>query len=56
MIVAVVAVRVMKMPGDAVIHVVPVRYRLVPAAGAVHVARVMPTAAMVGGTALGVFA
>jgi hypothetical protein len=55
-IVAVVAVRVMKMAGNAIIHVVAVRNRLVAAAGAVHVSRLVTTAAVVGGAAVGVFA
>jgi hypothetical protein len=53
-IVAVVAMRVMKMAGDVIIDVVAVRDRLVPAAWAVHMTRRMTTAAMVGGAAVGV--
>ena len=56
MIVAVAAVRMVKMAGDAIIHVVAVRHRLVAAAEAVHMARLVPTAAMVGGAAVGVLA
>ena len=52
MVVAVVAVRVMKVAADAVVHVVAVRHRLVSAAGAV--ARLMPGATMVGSARLGV--
>ena len=54
MVVAMVAVRVMKVAADAIAHVVAVRYRLV--AGAVDVARLMPAATMVGGAHLGVLA
>jgi hypothetical protein len=46
-IVAVVAVRVVKMASDAIIHVVAVRHRLVAAAGPVYMACRVPTAAMV---------
>ena len=56
MIVAVIAVRMVKVSGHAIIHVVAVRHRLVAAAGAVHMAPIMPTATMVGGAALGVLA
>lgn len=55
-IVAVVTVRVVKMAGDAVIHVVSVRHRVVAAAGTVYMARLMPSAAMVGGAPIGVLA
>jgi hypothetical protein len=55
-IVAVVAVRVVKMAGDAIIHVVAMRDRIVATAGAVHMARLMTAAAMIGGAALGVLA
>jgi hypothetical protein len=55
-IVAVVAMRVMKMAGDVIIHVVAMRHRLVAAAGAVYVARLVTTAAMVGGALVGVLA
>jgi hypothetical protein len=55
-VVAVVAVRVVKMAGDAIIHVIAVRYRLVAAARAVHMACLMPGAAMIGGAALGMLA
>jgi hypothetical protein len=54
MVVAVVAVRVMKVAADAVVHVVAVRHRLVSAAGAVDVARLMLGATMVGSARLGV--
>ena len=55
-VVAVVAVRMVKMASDAIIHVVAVRHRLVAAAGAVHMDRVMPAAAMVGSAAVGILA
>jgi hypothetical protein len=55
-IVAVVAVRVVKMARDAIIHMVAVRHGLVAAARTVHMARVMPTATMVGSAGLGVLA
>jgi hypothetical protein len=42
------------MAGDAIIHVIAVRHRLVTAAGSVRMPRLMPAATMVGGTALGV--
>jgi hypothetical protein len=51
-----VAVRVVKMAGDAIIHVVAVRHRLVAAAGAMHMARFMTGAAMFGGAAVRIFA
>jgi hypothetical protein len=47
------AVGVVQVAGDTVIHVVSVRHRLVAAAGTVHMTRLMPTAAMVGGTPVG---
>ena len=47
MVVAVVAVRVMKVAADAVVCVIAVRNRLMAAAGAVDMARVVPAAAMV---------
>ena len=56
MIVTVVAVRMMKMAADAVVRVIAVRHRLMATAGAVDVARVMPTAAVVGSAAVGVLA
>ena len=54
MVVAVVAVRVVKMALDPVIHMVTVRHRLMPAARPVHMAGCMTAAAMVGGAAIGV--
>ena len=56
MVVAVVAVGVVEVAGHQVIDVIAVRHRLVAAAGAVHMARLMPSAAMVGGAAVGVVA
>jgi hypothetical protein len=53
-IVAVVAMLLVKMAGNAIIHVAAMRYRLVAAAGSVHMARLMPTATVVGGAAVGV--
>jgi len=55
-VVAVVAVRVVKMVSDAIIHVVAVRHRRVTAAGAVHMERLMSAAAMIGGAAVGMLA
>jgi hypothetical protein len=51
-----VAVRVMKMAGDVIIHVVAMRDRIVAAAGTVRMARLMAAAAVVGGAAIGVLA
>lgn len=51
-----VAVRMMEVAGDAIVDVFAMRYRLVPAAGAMYVARLMPTAAVVGGATFRVFA
>jgi len=55
-VVAVVAVWVVKMAGNAIIYMVAVRHRLVAAAGAVYMARLMTTAAMIGGAAVAVLA
>jgi hypothetical protein len=55
-IVAVVAVRVVQMAGDAIIHMIAVRHRLVTTAGPVRMPRLMPAATMVRGAALGVLA
>jgi hypothetical protein len=55
-VVAVVAMRVVEMTGDAIIHVVAVRHRLMATAGSVHMTRLMPTTAMVGGAAVGMLA
>jgi hypothetical protein len=53
-VVAVVAVRVMQVAVDQVVDVITVRHRLVPAAGAVLVARLVPFAAMLGRAAAGI--
>lgn len=55
-VVAVIAVRVVKMVGDAIVDVVTVRHRLMAAARTVHMARLMSTATMVGSAAIGVLA
>jgi len=55
-IVAMVAVRVMQVVGDPVIHRIAVRYRLMAAPGTMHVARCMPGASMVRRAAVRVFA
>jgi len=51
-----VAVRVVKMVGDAIVDVVIMRHRLMAAARTVHMARLMSTATMVGSAAFGVLA
>jgi hypothetical protein len=51
-----VAVRVMKVAADAVVCVIAVRNRLMAAAGAVEMARVVPAAAMVRRAAVRVLA
>jgi hypothetical protein len=55
-VVAVIAVRMVKMAGDPIVHMVAVRHRIVAASGPVDMARVVPTAAMVGGATVGVLA
>jgi hypothetical protein len=55
-VVAVVAVRVVKMAGYPIVHMIAVRHRLVATSGPVDVARFVPTAAVVGGAAVGVLA
>jgi hypothetical protein len=50
------AMRMMQVAGDAIIHVVSVRHRLVATAGAVRMSCLMPTAAMINGAAVGVLA
>jgi hypothetical protein len=55
-VVAVVAVRVVEMTGDPVVHMIAVRHRFMATSGPVDVARLVPAAAMVGGTAVGVLA
>jgi hypothetical protein len=52
----VIAVRVVEMASDAVIHVVAMRHRLVATARTMHMARLMPTAAMVGSAGVGILA
>ena len=52
MVVAVVAVWMMKVAAEAVVHVIAVRNRLMAAAGAVDMARLMAAAAMVRGAAV----
>ncbi len=54
MVVAVAAMRMMKVAADVVVGVVTVRHCLVAATGAVDVARLMPAATMVRGAHLGV--
>ncbi|WP_242467768.1 hypothetical protein [Thiocapsa imhoffii] len=46
MIIAVIPVRVMEMAFDQIVDMIPVRYRLVPAAGSMHVTGVMTSAVM----------
>jgi hypothetical protein len=53
-IVAVIAMRMMQMTLDAVVDVVAMRHRVMPAAGPMHMGRLMPGAAMVGGAAVGI--
>jgi hypothetical protein len=55
-VVAVVAVRVVKMAGYPIVHMLAVRYRFVATSGPVEMARLVPTAAVVRGAAVGVFA
>ena len=55
-IVAVVAVRVVKVAGNPIVDVVAMRHRLVPAAGAVYVSCLMRTTAVVRGAVFGVLA
>ena len=56
MVVAVVAVRVVKMVGYSIVYMIAVRHRFVAASGPVDMARVVPTAAVVRGAAVGVLA
>ena len=51
-----IAMRMMQVVGDAVVEVIAVRHRLVATSGPVDVARFVPTAAVVGGAAVGVLA
>jgi len=54
MIVAMVAVRVMKMPVDQVVHVIPMGHRLMPASRSVHMALVVSAAVMLGCAPVGI--
>ena len=54
MVVAVITVRVVQMAGDPIVHMVAVRHRIVAASRPVDMARIVLTAAMVGGAAVGV--
>ena len=56
MVVAVIAVRVVKMAGDPIVHMVAVRHCIVAASGSVDMTRAVPTAGMVGGAAVRVLA
>lgn len=56
MVVAVVAVRMVKMAGYSIVHMIAVRHRFVATTGAVDMAGFVPTAAMVRGAAVGVLA
>ena len=56
MVVAVVAVRMVKMAGYPIVHMIAVRHRFVATTGAVDMAGVVPTAAVVRGAAVGVLA
>ena len=51
-----IAVRVVKMVGDAIVDVVTVRHRVMAAARTVHMAHLMSTATMVGSAVIGVLA
>jgi hypothetical protein len=55
-VVAVVAVRVVKMAGHSIVHMIAVRHRFVATAGAVDMVGLVPTAAVVRGAAVGVLA
>jgi hypothetical protein len=55
-IVAVVAVRMVKMAHDPKVHMIAVRHCFVATSGPVNVARLVPTAAVVRGAAVGVLA
>lgn len=56
MVVAVIAVRVVKMSRDPIVHMLAVWHRILAASGPVDMTRVVPTAAMVGGAAVRVLA
>jgi hypothetical protein len=55
-VVAVVAVRVVKMARDPIVHMIAVRHRFVATSGPVDMARLVPATAVVGGAAVGVLA
>jgi hypothetical protein len=55
-VVAVVAVRMVKMARDPIVHMIAVRHRFVATTGAVDVAGLVPTAAVVRGAAVRVLA
>jgi len=55
-VVAVVAVRVVKMARHPIVYMIAMRHRLVATSWSVDVARFVPTAAVVGGAAVGVLA
>jgi hypothetical protein len=55
-VVAVVAVRVVKMAGYPIVHMLAVRHRFAATSGPVDMARLVPTAAVVRGAAVGVLA
>jgi hypothetical protein len=54
MIIAMVAVRVMKMPVDQVVHVIPMGHSFMPASRSMHMARVVRTAAVLGCAPVGI--
>jgi hypothetical protein len=55
-VVTVVGVRVVKMAGYAIVHMIAVRHRFVATSGPVDMARLVPAAAVVGGAAVAVLA
>jgi hypothetical protein len=56
MVVAVVAMRMVKMARHSIVHMIAVRHRFVAATGAVDMAGLVPAAAVVRGAAVGVVA
>ena len=56
MIVAVTTVRMMQVAGDAIIHMIAMRHRLMTTAGTMHMVRRMAAAAVIGGAAVRVLA
>jgi hypothetical protein len=56
MVVAVVAMRMVKMARHSIVHMIAVRHRFVATTGAVEMAGLVPTAAVVRGAAVGVLA